>query len=204
MSFLKIKLLVIAAIVFAASSAFASLSYEVTVDTSSLSATDGYLYMNYAPLMYAGASTATVSNFVTDGALLSANDTSSIANGSAVSGMLPGQLVFGNSNGSNDYNHGIHFGSSLSFLVTFSTPTGGRTGGASEFTLALASDVSGTPIFATDGSGSLVKISLLNDGTITSQILAPQADATPTPLPAAAWLLGSGLMGLCGIKRRKA
>ena len=29
------------------------------------------------------------------------------------------------------------------------------------------------------------------------------ANATPTPIPAAAWLLGSGLLGLVGIKRRK-
>jgi len=29
------------------------------------------------------------------------------------------------------------------------------------------------------------------------------ADATPTPIPAAAWLLGSGLMGLLGIKRKR-
>lgn len=27
-------------------------------------------------------------------------------------------------------------------------------------------------------------------------------DATPTPIPAAAWLLGSGLMGLAGIRRK--
>jgi hypothetical protein len=27
-------------------------------------------------------------------------------------------------------------------------------------------------------------------------------DATPTPIPAAAWLLGSGLMGLVGLRRR--
>ncbi len=28
-------------------------------------------------------------------------------------------------------------------------------------------------------------------------------DVTPTPIPAAAWLLGSGLMGLVGLRRRK-
>jgi hypothetical protein len=30
----------------------------------------------------------------------------------------------------------------------------------------------------------------------------PNMDATPTPIPAAAWLLGSGLLGLAGIRRR--
>jgi hypothetical protein len=45
---------------------------------------------------------------------------------------------------------------------------------------------------------------MLNDGTATTQILASEASATPTPIPAAAWLLGSGLMGLVGIRRRNA
>ena len=29
------------------------------------------------------------------------------------------------------------------------------------------------------------------------------ASATPTPIPAAAWLMGSGLIGLCGWRRQK-
>jgi hypothetical protein len=36
--------------------------------------------------------------------------------------------------------------------------------------------------------------------TITGTVAA---DATPTPIPAAVWLLGSGLLGLVGIRRRK-
>jgi hypothetical protein len=44
----------------------------------------------------------------------------------------------------------------------------------------------------------------------TSNRLAPEItitateDAAPTPIPAAVWLLGSGLMGLVGLKRKKA
>jgi hypothetical protein len=41
-----------------------------------------------------------------------------------------------------------------------------------------------------------------NDGTLSIGTPAPHA-ATPTPIPAAAWLLGSGLLGLAGIRRRK-
>jgi len=33
--------------------------------------------------------------------------------------------------------------------------------------------------------------------------IGPNMDVTPTPIPAAAWLLGSGLMGLVGIRRKK-
>jgi hypothetical protein len=43
-----------------------------------------------------------------------------------------------------------------------------------------------------------------NNGTLSIGAPTPHAsDATPTPIPAAAWLLGSGLMGLMGIRRRK-
>jgi hypothetical protein len=33
-------------------------------------------------------------------------------------------------------------------------------------------------------------------------IIGANIDVTPTPIPAAAWLLGSGLLGLIGIRRR--
>jgi hypothetical protein len=42
--------------------------------------------------------------------------------------------------------------------------------------------------------------------TIDTDIIAVRSakivEATPTPIPAAAWLLGSGLMGLVGVRRR--
>jgi len=204
MKFIKIKLLVIAVIMFAASSAFASLSYNVSVDTSSLNNLDGYLYFQYIPVSAAN-STATVSSFVTDGTLAVDSDTSSIVNGSAVTGTLPDNVVFANTNGINDYNHAIHFGTSFNFSLLFSDPAfGGQAGGSSTFSLGLF-DASLTPLLNVNdpvNAGTLFTVSLVNDGTATTQIMANEASATPTPIPAAAWLLGSGLMGLAGLRRR--
>jgi uncharacterized protein len=43
-----------------------------------------------------------------------------------------------------------------------------------------------------------------NNGTLSIGAPTPHAsDATPTPIPAAAWLLGSGLLGLVGIRRKQ-
>jgi hypothetical protein len=77
---------------------------------------------------------------------------------------------------------------------------------------------------ATDNSGNLVATSytapsqfeLINVVNGTSQIVGNigggianvhggdiQLTPTPTPIPAAAWLFGSGLMGLAGVRRRK-
>jgi hypothetical protein len=196
MKLLKIKLLVIAAIMLAASSAFASFSYNVSIDTSGISASDGYLYFQYLPVN-ATNSTATVSNFSTDGVLASAPSTL-VADGSAVSGALPGSLVFANTNGVNDYNHGITFGNNVSFLLSFSNPApGGQFGGSSTFSLGRYLDEAGT-------SGStLFTIDLNNDGTTTVQTLANEARVAPTPLPAAALLFGSGILGLAGLRRKK-
>ncbi|HTP67210.1 MAG TPA: NF038129 family PEP-CTERM protein [Geobacteraceae bacterium] len=205
MNFLKIKLLVIAIIMFAASSAFASLSYEVTVDTSSLNGQSGYLYLQYNPFNGA-SSTATIANFATDG-ILGAQDTADVVNGSAVSGMLAGPVTFNNTNGVNDYLHAITFGNSLSFLAYFSNlASGGQQGGASTFSLGVFGVDTVTPLLNTNGgnyAGTVAMINLFNDGTTNALSLDSTTTATATPIPAAAWLLGSGLIGLAGIRRRK-
>ena len=207
MKFMKIKLLVIAVIMFAASSAFASLSYDVTVNTSTLAGQSGYLYLQYEGIN-AVASTATVSSFTTNG-VLGAQDTLDVVNGSAVSGTLPGSVVFANTNGINDYNHAITFGNSLSFLVSFASTPGAPAGGASTFSLGLFADaLGGTPLLNTNPAnpnlaGTVALINLNNDGSTSALSLDSTTTATPTPIPAAAWLLGSGLMGLVGMKRRK-
>jgi len=200
MKFLKLQLLIVALITFIASSAFAALSYTVSVDTTSLSGTDGYLYFQYLPVSGAD-SVATVSSFTTNGQI-APDPSANVVDGSAVSGQLPGSVAFANTNGVNDYNHAIHFGNTVSFLLSLSDPApGGQAGGSSTFSLGLFSDEGGLAPLVT-GSGTLFTVSLLNDGSSTTQIMANEATVTPTPIPAAAWLLGSGLMGLAGIRRR--
>jgi len=57
----------------------------------------------------------------------------------------------------------------------------------------------------TGSSGTFRVSSYYPSGTyIANQITGTVAqDITPTPIPAAAWLLGSGVLGLAGIRRRK-
>jgi hypothetical protein len=199
MNFLKIKLLVVALIMFAANSAFASFSYNVSVDTTSLNNTDGYLYLQYIPVD-AVNSTATVYNFATDGLL--GTQSANVVNGSAVTGTLPGSVVFANTNGLNDYNHAIHFGNTVNFGLQFaSVPVNAF--GTSTFSLGLFSDEDGLAPLVT-ANGTLLTIDLNNNGTTAVQTLTNLASATPTPIPAAFWLLGSGLAGMVGMRRRKA
>jgi hypothetical protein len=205
---LKIQLLAFALMLFAATGAFASTSYNVTVDTSSLNELSGYLYMQYISVNGVD-STATVSAFSTDGALAS-GASSSVVDGSAVSGSLtasPYTVTFANTNGVNDYNHGITFGSTISLILTLSDAiSGGIDGGASTFSLSLFADEDGTtPLLNTssDYAGLLLTINLVNDGSSSYGVLVSQANVSPVPVPAAIWLFGSGLLGLAGIKRGK-
>ncbi len=208
MKFLKIKLLVIALVMFAASSAFASLSYEsVTVNTNSLglAGQSGYLYLQYVPFM-AAASTATVSGFATDGILGATAPGAFPTSGQYVTGTLPGTVTFANTNVVNDYNQAITFGNTISFLLTFNMPASGVAGGSSTFSLGLFADALGiTPLVNLSGgnyAGTALTVTLDNNGTVSGQVLVNPSQASAVPIPAAAWLLGSGLMGLVGLRKR--
>jgi hypothetical protein len=53
------------------------------------------------------------------------------------------------------------------------------------------------PWFASDG------INTISDVVYKGGTLDLSAAASPVPVPAAAWLFGSGLLGLVGVARRK-
>jgi len=206
MSFFKIKLLIISAILLAASSAFADF-YEVTLDTSSLTGSSAYLYLQYTPVNGV-ASSATVFNFSTDG-LLGAQDTVNVVNGSAVTGSLPGTVVLGNANGTNDYNHALTLGSIVDFIVYTANAANSTGTGGSTFSVGLFGDAAGlTPLLNVNGgltAGTALMINQFDNGATSTLSLDSTATANATtPIPAAAWLLGSGIMGLAGLRRKQA
>ena len=195
--FLAIKLFIVSIVMFAATSAFASLGYDVSLNTTSLNGQDGYLYFSYTPINGVD-STATITNF--SGGTLLAQSTN-VVDGSAVSGTLPGSVVFANTYATNDYNHAITFGNKIDFNVLFAANAfGGPAGGSNTFSLGLFSDEAGLHSLL---GGTVLTLDLNNDGTTAFTAIANEASATPTPIPAAAYLLGSGLMGLVGMRRRK-
>lgn len=194
MKLFKIKLFVIAAIMLASSSAFASFSYDITINTSSLATTAGSLDFQFnSGNNSQGAAVATISNFYTNGSLLAAYPTGD------VTGTLPSTVAIGNTNGYNDYFQTKTFGSTVSFDLTLSGNPG------SLFSFYVFSNTDGTLAALTNDAtnGIAFTIETNQDGTATVINNSAETTVTPTPIPAAVYLLGSGLMGLVGIRRKK-
>jgi len=93
------------------------------------------------------------------------------------------------------YQHDFHIWNGTD-LVLGSVPTTEQNGATLEWKIA-ASDL-GNP-----GSFTWTAAAIDSGSFTTTYTMTTPTDATPTPIPAAAWLLGYGLMGLAGIRRRK-
>lgn len=212
MKLLKVKLLVVAAMMFAATSAFASYSNDysadITVNTASLAGQTGYIYLQYLAGGDAPVSSAATVAFTTDGTL-----------GSQVTGAAYG--LMGGSTGttlaqspigftaSTDFEQAVTFGTTMDFTVGLASNPTTVAGGVNTLSLSFFADPYGlTALLNTSGinnsaAGEVADINLNNDGTGSAQSLDASTTATPTPIPGALYLLGSGLMGLVGMRRKK-
>jgi len=206
MKLLKLTLLILTCVICTAGSAFATSTFDVTVNTSAVTGETGYLYLQYDPLN-AVSSTATVFYFSTNGTLGATAPGAFTGSGSAnseyyVTGTLPNTVVFANTNAVNDYNQAITFGATLSFSVALSDPAAGG-GGVSTFSLGIFQDALGnTPLYNVNDPnvpGTVVELNLANNGTVSESILDPQ-DVT-VPIPPTVLLFGAGLLGMLGIRR---
>ena len=197
MNFLKIKLLVIALIMFAASSAFASYSFNVDVNTSALIGQTGYIDLQMNPDNTSNIATATTSNFASDVTFVGAPAYMGNASGQLSDNTLT--ISTAGTAQSNDYFHQATFGNALHFQLNLDGLP------SNTFALSFYKDdgLGGyTSIFSTDSvSGAAAMIDLTANGAVVN-VTSSETTVSPTPIPAAAWLLGSGLMGLAGIRRR--
>src|SRR5271155_1726114 len=138
---------------FCAVSAMASpITYDVTVNTSSITGTMGSLDLNFNPgPLVSQFAQLQILNFTSDGTLAGACPCSS----GDVSGQLPATLTFDNGTGFNDYFDDFTYGSTISFEVSLygpalSSPDGISTSG-STFAFSMFSDAGGTmPVLTGD------------------------------------------------------
>jgi hypothetical protein len=181
------------------SAAAVAQSYRVHVDTRALAGTAGYIDLQLNP---ADLQAPDMSAWVLDwsGATL----LSEVTIEGSVTGMLPDSVTLTNDTAFNDYFQSVEFGDSLSFIVQFEQDGNAWPNIGTSFALALYAADAMTPLLTNDISGSIVRFEVLN-GAINYQTFSPGgaspslAQVAPVPLPAAAWLLLSGVAGLFGV-----
>ena len=161
--------------------ASADITYQVTVNTSSISGTTGSLafQFNPGPLVTQSASLR-ILNFRSDGTLAGACPCST-GDGS---GQLPATLTFDNGTAFNDYFDSFKFGTTISFDVSLygpalSTPDGVSTSGSS-FVFSMFSDLAGTvPVLTSDTThGFALRVDANLGGTTTVTDSSPGAAVT--------------------------
>jgi hypothetical protein len=200
MNFLKIKLLVIAAVIFASSSAFASYSYNIDVNTSSVVGQNGYIDLTMTTNSN-NIATAKTSNFSADPSfsfggtpVLTGNASGLLANNN-VSITTSSSVMY------SDYFQAVTFGNDINFNLLLS----GAPSSGTAFTLAFYNSDQSAALFSTTdpstGTGAATQLNFTANG-VDVLTTSNETTVTPTPIPAAVYLLGSGLMGLAGIRRR--
>lgn len=181
------------------SSATFAQTFQITVDTSEIAGTNGYVDFQFNPAdVIAPGASASISAWGGSITLFGAP----AIEGSVV-GTLPGTVSLLNSTAFNDYFHAVEFGDAFSFQVQFSGDFAVEPSLlATSFALSLYAADAMSPLLTNDVSGSIVRFELASSG-VTFETFTPSVQVTPVPLPAAAWLLLSGLTGLIGVSRSR-
>jgi hypothetical protein len=186
--------------------ASAATVYQVSVDTSSLYGTTGYLDLQFNPGdVTSPSATATLRGFSGDVTL----DSGAVVDGSA-SGALPGTLSFGNDTPFNAALQPVTFSNVFGFTISFSGAyETAVSGSGTRFSLALL-DPAYDPLATVDPVGTILQFELMPGGAVAATTF--NADAfgaesivtlTAVPVPAALPLLASAF-ALFGFARRRA
>jgi len=177
----------------------------VSVDTTSVAGTSGFLDFTFDPGPFLTQNAfASVAAFSTDGAV------GAPAVSGDVTGTLPPSIILNNDTPFNDYFTAFTFGDTLSFTLTLGGPAvdspDGVAASGSTFAFSMFAGDGSTPVLTTDtldGFAFTVDISL--DGTTKltnfSDPTSVESAVSAVPEPATGWLCGVGMALLISLRR---
>jgi hypothetical protein len=182
-----------------------SITYQVTVDTTAISGTAGFLDFDFAP------GNGSQAAFVSIGSLSPSPPATALrqVNG-GVSGDLPGTLTIDNSTQFNDYFVGLGYETALTFLLTFDGPAltspDGIASSGSTFAFGMFDSTGNIPLLTTDPNGNTFTVDVNLDGTTTVTTFPSDGNGgaaaaslvvvATVPEPSALELFAFGLAGL--------
>ena len=186
-----------------------SIGYSITINTSALAGTQGFLDVQFNSGPDSQAASAILAVFSTDGSF--PGDAPTVFG--PVLGTLPGDLYMDNSPFT-DYFQSFTFGNTIHFYVNFVGPAVDTPGGSqagSTFGFGLWDSTGFIPLLTTDTSGGFVaRVDLNNDGTLTHTNFpsnpeggAPAAEFGAVPEPGT-WLLAASAFAFIAARRRRA
>jgi hypothetical protein len=198
---MKKLLLITSALLLTCAAAHAdTVTYAVSVDTSSQNGNKGYIDLELnAGSLSAADVMATVSGF--SGAVADSGDLFTLG----TNGTLPGDVSFDNQT-PNDYFEALTFGDTINFNVTLSGPGVSPTGSISsdagtDFQLEFLDPSQSSFLFTNDPNGPAAIIAIGNDGTASVEAQTGTAIAA-TPEPGTMSLVGLGGVLMLVARRR--
>jgi MYXO-CTERM domain-containing protein len=201
---------VVAVLLLVAAPCAASVIFAISVDTTEIDGSSGYLDLQFNP----GTGSQRASAFISN--LSGGTPTGSAVLSGGASSVLPGAIEIDNTGAFNDYFQSVTFGSDLFLEVAFSGDAIDNPNSGNSFDLGIASDNGGDPFssapylydnFSTFGNpDSAVHIDLepdlLNPGSLQINTdTGATGNVSVVPEPAPGWLVAVALLALA-LRRR--
>jgi hypothetical protein len=201
----RLQLLSGLALLLASTASAGSITYNVSVNTASISGTAGFIDLQFNQVNSPALSaTATIADFFNTADFAFDNSGNFATSGVTGSFSSPPLVIPNDTDAANEFAQGVSsFGSAFGFSLTLSGDAiGGTDDFGSEFFVTLFDSVGGTLIGGSD-LGSVASILVNADGSVTAQSsdAASVSEAPSVPEPAT-WMTG-GLAALLVLARRK-